>query len=201
MLENKNLNALLIVILVVTGVILFGLIVLMAFYPDQVDKIINMDKPQNNQNSASLINNFDECVAAGNPIMESFPAQCRTEDGRTFTQDIGNMMEKQDQIQVASPRPNQEITSPLTVVGEAKGTWYFEASFPIELYDANDQLVAQGIAQAQSDWMTEDFVRFEAEIDFNGVQTETGRLVLKKDNPSGLPKNEDSLIIPIKFNQ
>jgi hypothetical protein len=37
-----------------------------------------------------VITNFDECAAAGNPIMESYPAQCRTEDGRLFVQEIVN---------------------------------------------------------------------------------------------------------------
>ncbi len=31
--------------------------------------------------------NFEECVAAGYPILESYPAQCRTEDS-SFTQDV-----------------------------------------------------------------------------------------------------------------
>lgn len=31
-----------------------------------------------------MITNFDECVAAGNPVMESYPEQCRTADGRLF---------------------------------------------------------------------------------------------------------------------
>ncbi len=33
---------------------------------------------------ALLISTFEECVAAGNPVMESYPAQCRTSDGRIF---------------------------------------------------------------------------------------------------------------------
>ena len=35
------------------------------------------------------ITNFDECIAAGNPIMESHPRQCRSSDGQTFVEDIG----------------------------------------------------------------------------------------------------------------
>ena len=34
------------------------------------------------------INNFEECVAAGNPIMESHPRQCSTQDGKRFVEDI-----------------------------------------------------------------------------------------------------------------
>jgi len=30
----------------------------------------------------STINNFEECIAAGNPAMESYPRQCRTADGK-----------------------------------------------------------------------------------------------------------------------
>ena len=37
---------------------------------------------------APVITNFEECAAAGNPVMESYPAQCRTADGRLFVQEI-----------------------------------------------------------------------------------------------------------------
>lgn len=38
--------------------------------------------------SYSNINSFAECVSAGYPIMESFPRQCRTPDGRNFTEQL-----------------------------------------------------------------------------------------------------------------
>lgn len=34
----------------------------------------------------SWIKNFDDCARAGFPIMESYPRQCRTPDGRTFVE-------------------------------------------------------------------------------------------------------------------
>ena len=34
------------------------------------------------------INSYEECVAAGYPIMESYPEQCKTPDGRTFVRVI-----------------------------------------------------------------------------------------------------------------
>lgn len=40
------------------------------------------------QAATAAITNFEECAAAGNPIMESNPRQCRTEDGRTFTEEV-----------------------------------------------------------------------------------------------------------------
>ena len=37
--------------------------------------------------SDAAITNFDECVAAGNPVMESFPEQCMA-NGETFVNDV-----------------------------------------------------------------------------------------------------------------
>lgn len=38
--------------------------------------------------SFSIINSFEECAAAGYPIMESYPEQCRTPDGRNFVRKV-----------------------------------------------------------------------------------------------------------------
>lgn len=107
---------------------------------------------------------------------------------------------KENLIRVESPKANETISSPLTAKGEARGFWFFEASFPIRLYDANGKEIAIQIAQAKSEWMTEDFVPFEAILQFSPPETETGTLVLEKDNPSGLPENADELRIPVRFN-
>lgn len=37
----------------------------------------------------SGIRTFEDCAAAGYPIAESYPEQCRTPDGRLFVRDIG----------------------------------------------------------------------------------------------------------------
>ena len=37
-----------------------------------------------NNTTITTINSFEECAAAGYPIMESYPEQCRTPDGRNF---------------------------------------------------------------------------------------------------------------------
>jgi len=100
-------------------------------------------------------------------------------------------------VKVTSPRANQTVQSPLAIKGEAKGFWYFEASFPIKILDENDNVLGFGIAQAKSDWMTEDFVPFEATLDFEAPVQEKGFLVLIKDNPSGLPENDAEFRIPI----
>ena len=107
--------------------------------------------------------------------------------------------EKENLIRLDSPKPNEIVKSPLLIDGEARGTWYFEASFPVKLYDANNNLLAQAPAQALSDWMTTDFVSFSVTLTFPTPSTQTGTLVLEKDNPSGLPQNDDSVSIPVSF--
>lgn len=109
--------------------------------------------------------------------------------------------EKQDLIRVDLPLVNQTISSPLAVKGEARGPWFFEASFPIKLYNEKGDLISTGIAQAQDDWMTNDFVPFEAFINFNNPQTEKGVLVLEKSNPSGLAENRAELKINVSFSK
>jgi hypothetical protein len=148
---------------------------------------------------SSSINNFEQCVAAGNAILESYPRQCKTSDGKNFTEDIGNALEKQNLIRVFYPMPNDLVKSPLTVKGEARGTWFSETSFPVKIFDANGVQLGLIPAQAKPDWTTQDFVEFEAVLDFQTPATATGTLVMEKDNPSGLPENTDELRIPVRF--
>ena len=104
-----------------------------------------------------------------------------------------------DLIQVDAPAPNAQVTSPLTVTGRARGTWYFEASFPVKLLDGNGNELVIAPAQAQSDWMTTDFVPFSVTLTFATPPTPTGTLVLMKDNPSGEPQFDASVSIPVTF--
>lgn len=114
--------------------------------------------------------------------------------------DVDDNGDKIDQmIVVNQPQKNAEIASPLVVEGKARGTWFFEASFPISVYNSEDEKLATGIAQANGEWMTEDFVDFDAQIEFANPGTGTGYLLLQRDNPSGLPENDASLKIPVKF--
>jgi hypothetical protein len=94
------------------------------------------------------------------------------------------------------------VESPLRVRGQARGPWYFEASFPVKLLDANGGLLAAAPAQARGAWQTEDYVPFEVELVFDASKISgprEGTLLLEKDNASGLPENADELRIPVRF--
>jgi len=145
------------------------------------------------------VTSFEECAAQGYQILESYPKQCKTPDGKTFTEDIGNSLEKRDLIVLTSPKPNDVVSSPLELTGEARGNWFFEASFPVIIKDANGKELGRIPAQALGEWMTTNFVPFKAILEFEKPATKTGTLTLKKDNPSGLPQFDDELHIPVKF--
>lgn len=139
---------------------------------------------------------FEKCVSFGFPVAESFPRQCRA-GGKTFTETISNGTS--DMIRVSTPLPNVLVQSPLTVRGEARGGWYFEASFPVKILDADGKQLGIVPAQAQGEWMTNEFVPFEATLRFDTPTTETGVVVFQKDNPSGLPENDASVFVPVYF--
>ncbi len=150
------------------------------------------------QQKKPVITNFDECVAAGNPVMESYPAQCKAND-QTFIQNIGNEIEKMKIIRIDAPRPNTTVASPLIIQGNARGNWFFEGSFEVYLLDDKGKEIARNNAQAQQDWMTGEFVYYESKLIFTQPETKTGTLVLEKNNPSGLPEHDDKLIVPVNF--
>jgi hypothetical protein len=156
-------------------------------------------RPEPVTNQEPAVATFEECAELY-PVMESYPPRCATPDGKTFTQDIGNELDKRDLVRITTPRPNAVITSPLSISGEARGNWYFEASFPIELRDANGKVLVQHYAEAQGEWMTTEFVPFKSTISFTKPAPGTkGMLILRKDNPSGLPEHDDALMIPVQF--
>jgi hypothetical protein len=91
------------------------------------------------------------------------------------------------------------VSSPLHIAGEARGPWFFEGSFPVTLLDANGRVLARRPAQARGEWMTEEFVPFEAELTFSQPTTPTGTLVLTRDNPSGLPEHAAEVRIALRL--
>jgi hypothetical protein len=103
-------------------------------------------------------------------------------------------------IRVDFPQANTEISSPVSISGEARGNWFFEASFPIVITDWDGRIIGEGHAEAQSDWMSENFVPFRASVTFDAPASGSrGAIILRKDNPSGLPENDDAIEVPVTF--
>ncbi len=168
----------------------------------------------NKEASYKNITTFTECIDAGFPILETYPEQCKTPDRRTFINESQKMstttevvvatsklIEKPNLITLESIKENDLIESGVTISGKARGYWFFEGSFPIELRDSTGKVLATTPAQATTEWMTEEFVPFTATLTFTQPITATGTLTLRKDNPSGEPQFDDSIQGTVKFNR
>jgi hypothetical protein len=144
-----------------------------------------------------VVVDFEDCLKSGFPVVETYPRQCQDGAGRTFIEEIGNVLTKTNLINLSYPTPNSENMSPLKITGQARGLWFFEASFPVKIQDLEGKTITSGIAQTKDDWMTDNFVNFEAELKFKVSTSTKAILVLEKDNPSGLEEKSDSLYLPI----
>ncbi len=102
-----------------------------------------------------------------------------------------------DLVKVELPFPDAVVGRDFVVRGSARGYWFFEASFPVGLLDTEGNVITSGIAQAEGDWMTEEFVRFSAPLIVPSTFSGPAILVLQKDNPSGLPENDASVSFSI----
>ncbi len=56
--------------------------------PDSVARLVERGWANPYYPQDGSIDSFVECVAAGNPVMESYPRQCRTADGKHFVEEI-----------------------------------------------------------------------------------------------------------------
>lgn len=120
-------------------------------------------------------------------------------DPQTTQSDTTHRSEKGVAVTVYAPEDDTIAKSPLGVVGMVPGTWSFEASFPVVLKDGKGKVLATTPAQVQGNWQTEEYVPFAVSLTFDKPTTDTGTLVLQKDNPSGLAENDDSVVIPVTF--
>ena len=110
-------------------------------------------------------------------------------------------------IELETPRPNEKISSPLILRGNALGSWFFEGDFPVILTDWDGKIIAEGYVSSKGEWMLEGLVPFGGELIFEkpepaspaGRFDNRGTLILRKDNVSDNPKLDNALEIPILF--
>ena len=98
---------------------------------------------------------------------------------------------------VTTPEAKQKVSHIVTVAGVAPGPWFFEAQFPMQVRDAEGNIVGRTTASAQGDWETSKLVTFTATMQIDANFHGAAKLILMKDNPSGLPENDDAVEVPI----
>src|SRR3989344_8105207 len=69
--------------------------------------VIIQISPRIGDSNFSSVTNFEECVAAGNPVMESYPRQCRSADGKLFVENPP----------AGGVPPQQNLSEPISVNG------------------------------------------------------------------------------------
>jgi len=111
-----------------------------------------------------------------------------------------------DKLVIDSLTPNETISSPVSVSGRARGGWFFEGSFPVEVYDSANKLLGSDAINfrpksTDDTWMTTEFVDFQGEIKFTQPKTIDGYLLFKKDNPSDMRELDESFKLPVKFRE
>ncbi|MDQ3075805.1 MAG: Gmad2 immunoglobulin-like domain-containing protein [bacterium] len=97
-----------------------------------------------------------------------------------------------------SIKPNTKVPKGiLSYRGSIKGAYFFEANILINILDANKKLLKASNAMATTEWMTVEPVEFEGNISFAGLPSGPAYFEIHNDNPSGLPENDKSVLIPI----
>ena len=87
-----------IVITIVCGVLLFLPLTFFVPFIDEFETfncITTCESPKITifelfQKQYYVIDSFEDCVSAGNPVMESHPRQCKTIDGKHFVEEINS---------------------------------------------------------------------------------------------------------------
>lgn len=167
---------------------------------------------QQSNDSSSNIKSFEQCVAAGNPVMESSPRQCHDEaSGMTHTEELDGQSEaaklatreyksaKGVTIEIDDWAEGRLVSSPLTITGQVPGSWSYEGSFPINMIYEGDIGLPGATAELDGDWMTDELVPFAATLSFDEEQLD-GKditIVIHNANPSGIPANDDSLALKV----
>lgn len=156
------------------------------------------------------VTDFESC-AAQYPVMESYPRMCRDEDtGVLYVEAVDQPAITPVDTTFTSPKgveitlddwdPTRELRSPVTLTGTVPGNWSFEASFPVILTDWDGRIIAQEPARLTEDWMTTEDVPFTVTLEFDQPTLyKAGSLILQRDNPSGLPENDDAVEITIQY--
>ncbi len=93
--------------------------------------------------------------------------------------------------------PGSEVSGVKSYRGTVKGAYFFEANIRVNVLGVNKQLLKAGNAVAKTDWMTDGPVDFEGNVDFTGLPKGSAYIEIHNDNPSDLPQNDKSILIPI----
>ncbi len=85
----------------------------------------------------------------------------------------------------------------MAVSGIVKNAYFFEGNILLNVLDQNKNVLKTGHGSAITDWMTSGPVSFQGIIDTLGLPTGAAYIEIRNDNPSGMPENNKSILIPV----
>lgn len=104
-----------------------------------------------------------------------------------------------EQDTLGNPFIEKKGTS-MIIQGEALGTMFFEAGFPVRFENEFGEILAEGLAQATSEWMTTSSVPFIATLSLlRPAENVPGVFIFMNDNPSGLEEYSIEVRIPARI--
>jgi uncharacterized membrane protein YgdD (TMEM256/DUF423 family) len=183
---------------IVVGIVLIvavGAAALHAYKARQRTPILD----RTNQATSFQPHSFEECIKAGNPVLESSPRQCTVGKYTFIEPQQEDHSGSGTEVVLSTIHAQDLVQSPLVVSGKAPGNWFFEANIGLRLLDADGKEVARGHATAEKDWMTTGLVPFSGSIVFSVPATATGYIEIEKDNPSDKPELDGSVRVPVRF--
>ena len=111
------------------------------------------------------------------------------------------LSEKGVSIYISTPEPGDTVDCNLTIEGRVPSDWFFEGSFPLQIIDEQGNILLTDKITTEEDWMTNKYIDFSKAINCNENCKENINLKLLKDNPSGLEKYDDFVVIDLKLKE
>lgn len=139
-------------------------------------------------------------VGIGNEqyIISAYPADSKYIN--TYNQFLGLInLGVNSPIKISKPSLGQEISSPLEISGQAPGSWFFEANLSLKLVNDANEILAEKNYMTSKNWMTQEMISFETQLEFGNPEANAGYLRIDKANPSGRPQNANQFFWPITF--
>lgn len=174
----------LVMVLIAAIIILVGICAVYVTYASQQRRINDLN------NQVSTLQNQSN---------KSCPSSLSQSETNQICPDYSYKSVKGVTATVYTPMKNDISSSPVGVIGKIPGNWSSEAQFPVKLLDSQGNVVAQAPATILGTWQTTNPEPFSVQLTYSASLAGTGTLILQKDNPSGLPANDDSISIPIRF--
>jgi hypothetical protein len=107
-----------------------------------------------------------------------------------------------ERLTVTSPATGETVASPIMLVGEAPGDWFFEADAPVVVVNWDGLIIGESFVTAEDEWMTENLVPFSGTVEYEhttDTYSATGTVIFQRANPSGLPEYDAAVEVPVQL--